>query len=240
MSKINVPFALVSLATSILLWASVYNSNNRQPDTKIVNPLLNIKNLNESKYVVTEIPNFTTVTLSGYSDQIRAATQQTPAGIVDLSNPKIGTADYPVIIFPTAVRDLAANGSPPAHIKIEALMTKRFEVSVLKSGSLMPGYHETEVDRFPRFVYVTGPAETVQKVNAVQVPLNLSTINQSPSDIDLEPKAVDLGGTAVPKIMLSETEEQHPAYHYFDVIENTLKIRVTYKYDPDAPTLPKK
>ena len=184
MSKINVPFALVSLATSILLWASVYNSNNRQPDTKMVPSPLKIKNLNESKYVVTEIPNFTTVTLTGYSDQIRAATQQTSAGIVDLSNPKIGSADYPVIIFPTAVRDLAANGSPPAHIKIEALVTKRFEVTIVRSGSLMPGYHESEVDRYPRIVYVTGPAETVQKVNAVDVSLNLSTINQSPSEIE--------------------------------------------------------
>jgi YbbR domain-containing protein len=235
-SKVNVPFAILSLATSVLLWASVYNDRNDKPTEKKFNPTLTIRNLQDKKFVITQMPDFVTLPLSGYQRDFRAISEQGTSAIVDMSKPKIGSSDYPVIIFPSAVRELLGNNTISVRLKVDLLETKRVDVVIEKTGQLPSGYHEASVEESARWLYITGPSELVQRVAQVTVPLNIS----SPVSVerDIEPKIVDDKGNVIPNVMLSETEV-HDDYRY-NLIQNSVKIHVSLKIEPDVVVPTKK
>jgi YbbR domain-containing protein len=230
-SKINVPFALLSLATSVFLWASVYNSQNSKPELKTFTVPLTMQKLDASRYVITQIPEEVSLTLRVLPDDLRKVTQKAMVAIIDLSDPKIGDNSCPVIVFPTTARDLLVNSAMTAHVKIDAIKTKRVEVSILRIGNLPSGFHEDSADTFPHWIYVTGPNETIQKVAFVQVAVNLSSVGKSPFEADLEPKPVDVNGRSLSKILMSEKED-HPEYTE-ENISNPLKVHLSVKFSPE-------
>jgi YbbR domain-containing protein len=232
MSKVNIPFAILSLATSILLWASVYNDSKKEPENEKVLASLTTQNLDTSKYVITEIPPSVSLPLVGYRDQLRRAMRQTTSALVDLSTATPGTKSYPIIVFPATSRELIGN-TPPVTIKIEALVTKRVEVSVVRTGSLPNGFHEDAIEPSLRFVYVTGPSDTIQKVAKVQVAINLASITQTPHEDDVESKAVDANGSTVPRVILHSID-YHPEYKE-EQINEPLKIHVSVRFAKDTP-----
>ena len=176
MSKINVPFALLSLATSVFLWASVYNAQNTKPELKTFSVPLTTQKLETTKYVITQMPEDVSLTLRVLPEDLRKVTQKAMVAIIDLSDPKIGDNSCPIIVFPTSVRDLLVNSAMTAHVKIDALKTRRVEVTILRTGNLPAGYHEDSADSYPHWIYITGPNETIQKVASVQVAVNLSSV----------------------------------------------------------------
>ncbi len=232
MSKINVPFAIFSLVTSVVLWASVYNDNKREPAQESVRAQLTTKNLKEDKYVITDIPPTVTLPLVGYPDQLRRALRQTTTAIIDLTDAVPSLKSYPIIVFPAASRELLGNNSILVPIKIEALITKRVEIIVARTGSLQAGLHEESSEPSLRWAYVTGPSSAVQKVASVQVTVNLSSINQTPQDEEVDSKAVDDKGNTVPKVILHSIDD-HPEYREENINE-PLKVRVTVRYVSDA------
>ena len=231
MSKINMPFATLSLVTSIFLWASVYNFQNRKPEQTTVDAILTTKNLDSSRYLITQIPSSVPLTMAGFPDDLRKISRQNVSTIVDLSNPTVGDNKYPVIVFSSTARELLVNGIT-VHIKIEALVTKRIEVSLVKTGILPAGFHEESVDTYPRWIYVTGPSETVQKVSTVQTTVDLATLNRSPYDVESDAKAVDLNGRPLSKLVLKETEE--PKEYSEEASNIPVKIRISFKLAPDV------
>ncbi|MEI7984851.1 MAG: hypothetical protein WCI55_04410 [Armatimonadota bacterium] len=237
MSKINVPFAILSLATSVLLWASVYNDRNDKPTQKVFSASLTAKGLNE-KLVVTRIPDSVSLQLSGYTRDFRAVSQLAPTAIVDLERATVGEKDYPIVTFPASIREFLGGEVTMAKIKIDKLVTKRVDVVAKPVGALRPGFQQEPIDTFPRWVYVTGPSELVEKVISVQVKVNLSSVNQSPSEVELDPRPVDVGDRTVPNIMLSDTESTSP--YRFNDVNNEMKIRTTVKFSPVVLTAPKK
>lgn len=238
MSKVNVPFAVLSLVTSVLLWASVYNDRNDKPKQITINPSITTRGLKEKLFVITKIPETVSLPLSGYARDFRNLSQQSTTAIVDLENVKVGESDYPVIVFPSTVRELLGNAAPLVRIKIDKLITKRVDVIPVTVGSLIPGLRLGPIDTFPRWIYVTGPSESVEKVDAVQVMINLSGSDPIPQEIDLDPRPIDSNKRTVPNILMSATED-HPAYVY-DFVENTIKIKTTIKFLTDEIPLPKK
>lgn len=236
MSKVNVPFAILSLATSVLLWASVYNDRNDKPTQKLVTATLTPRGLND-RFVITRIPDSVSLQLSGYSRDFRTVTQVATTAIVDLEKATIGEKDYPVVIFPSAIRELLGGSATMAKIKIDKLITKRVDVVPKLMGALRPGFNQEPIDTYPRWVYVTGPSELVEKVVSVQVIVNLSNINQSPSELDLDPRPIDAGERSIPNILLSDTEEA-PTYR-FNEVNNEMKIRTTVRF-ASAPLPPLK
>ncbi len=237
MSKINVPFAILSLATSVLLWASVYNDRNDKPTQKVFSASLTAKGLNE-KLVITRIPDSVSLQLSGYTRDFRAVSQLAPTAIVDLERATVGEKDYPIVIFPASIRELLGGAVTMAKIKIDKLVTKRVDVVAKPMGALRPGFQQEPIDTFPRKVYVTGPSELVDKVVSVQVMVNLSSINQSPSEIDLDPRPIDAEERTIPNLLMGDSDVT-PPYRFNDVI-NELKIRTTVKFSPVVLTAPKK
>jgi YbbR domain-containing protein len=237
MSKVNVPFAILSLATSVLLWASVYNDRNDKPTPKTETVPLTIRDLDE-KLVITNMPSSVSLQLSGYARDFRTINQQAKTAIVDLKGATVGEKDYPVVVFPTVLRELLGNSVPTAKIKIDKLVTKKVDVIPITAGTLMPGVRREPIDTYPHWIYVTGPSELVEKVVSIQVLVNLSSVNTSPQEFDLDPRPVDIGNRPVSNIMLSDTES-HPNYIY-NAVENTLKVKATIKYEIDAVAQPKK
>lgn len=231
MSKINVPFALLSLVTSVLLWASVYNEKNDKPTQKTVTANLSTNNFKASQYVITKIPEMVDLPLSGYTKDFRRVSQQVPSAIVDLAKPILGEHDYQVIVFPAGIRELLDRNDIKARIKIEALVTKRVEVKVNKTGNLPNGNQEDSLETSLRWIYVRGPADFVQKVSAVQLTLNLSELKRSPHEEDLDARPVDANGRTVPKVLMSEFDDQQ---EYRDDAINNLRVRVTLKFGPIA------
>ena len=235
MSKVNVPFAVLSLATSVLLWASVYNDKNDKPLPKQFNASVRASGPDESKFVIVEAQEFVPITVSGFTKDLRSINQNTITAIVDLKEPKIGESTYPVTIFPASVRELLNSNALTAKFKVDKLVTKRVEVSIRPTGALKPGVHQDgTIDTFPNVIYVTGPSEAVSKVFAVQVVVNLSSIDESPTELELDPRPVDEAGRTVMNIMMSETVE-HPDYHYNNLPENTIKVKTMVKYASNAP-----
>ncbi len=232
MSKVNVPFAVLSLVTSVLLWASVYNDNKKEPAQETVRASLTTKNLDETRYVITEIPQSVLLPLVGYPDQLRRALKQTTTAIIDLTGAVPSSKSYPIIVFPASSRELLGNSSIQVPIKIEALITKKVDVIVARTGSLQFGLHEESSEPSLHWVYVTGPSSAVQKVSKVQVTVNLSSIKQSPQDEEVESKAVDDKGNTISKVILHSIDD-HPDYKDENVNES-LKVRVTVRYVPDA------
>ena len=231
MSKINVPFALLSLATSVFLWASVYNAQNRKPEQKTFTASLSTRNLETTKYVITNSQDIVYVVIAGLPDEIRRVPQQNLSAIVDLTNPKVGDYSYPVIVFPATVRELMVS-NVTARIKIDSLLTRKFEFTFAKTGSLPSGFHEDSLETSLKWVYVTGPSELVQKVSAVQLPLNLSSFTQSPFESEVEARAVDSSGKVISKLMLTPTSE---ALDYKDEnINSALRVHLSYKFSPDV------
>ena len=232
MSKVNVPFAVFSLVTSVLLWASVYNDNKKAPDRDSVRAQLTTKNLDESKYVITDMPTTVNLPLVGYPDQLRKALRQTTTAIIDLTDAVASSKSYPIIVFPAASRELLGNNSILVPIKIEALITKKVDIIVARTGSLQAGLHEESSEPSLRWAYVTGPSSAVQKVASVQATVNLSSINQTPQDEEVESKAVDDKGNTVSRVILHSIDD-HPDYKEENINES-LKVRVTVRYVPDA------
>ena len=229
MSKVNVPFALLSLATSVLLWASVYNDKNDKPKQKPFTVPIRTSGLDEAKFVIVEAQEIIPITVSGYAKDLRLINSGTLTGIVDLRDPKLGEGTYPVAIFPASVRELMSSSALTARFKIDKLVTKRVEVAPRPTGTLKPGVHQDGlIDTFPNVVYVTGPSEAVAKIISIQVIVNLAAINQSRQEFELDPRPVDEAGRIVSNIMMSETEE-HPTYTY-NLVENALKIKTTVNY----------
>lgn len=238
MSKINVPFALLSLATSVLLWASVYNDKNDKPKPDQIPAPVRTSGLNESLYVITEGQDMITLPVSGYAKDIRSINRSSVTAIVDLKEPKVGESTYPVTVFPASVRELLSNNALTVKFKIDKLVTKKVDVAPRQTGNLMPGVHlDGPIDTFPRKIYVTGPSESIAKIISVQVFVNLGTINQSPQELELDPRPVDESGRTVMNIMMSATEEHVP--YVYNSVENTLKVSTTVKFVADAKVAPK-
>jgi YbbR domain-containing protein len=237
MSKINVPFALLSLATSVLLWASVYNDRNDKPTQKVIPASLTARGLSD-KLVITKIPDSVSLQLSGYTRDFRTVSQLTPTAIVDLERATIGEKDYPIVVFPSSIRELLGGSVTVAKIKIDKLVTKKVDVVPKIIGTLRPGWQQEPIDTFPRWVYITGPSELVEKVVSVQVIVNFLSINESPTEMELDPRPIDAGERTIPNILMSDTDAT-PTYRFNDVI-NELKIRTTVKFLAEVLTPPKK
>jgi YbbR domain-containing protein len=238
MSKVNVPFAILSLVTSVLLWASVYNEKNDKPTQRPENAVVILRDFDDKKFVITQSQEFVNLTLSGYARDFRSINPQSITAIVDLKEPKLGENSYPVIVFPAAVRELMGSSSPLVKIKVERLVTKRVDVTYVPIGSLKSGFQLDSVDMFSPWIYITGPSETIDRVYAVQVVVNLSAISDSPQEFELDPRPVDANKKTVPNVMFSETETHDP--YKFNDVENVLKVKTTVKFVPDAPIAPKK
>jgi YbbR domain-containing protein len=236
MSKVNVPIAFMSLVASVLLWANVYNFKNRRPEQKVVSAKISVINLDQRKYMIAEMPEDVSLALAGNSDQIRNATQQLPNAIIDLSTATPGSKSYPLTILPVSARELLVNSALTARIRIEALKTNRVDVTVIKNGALPAGNHVESTDSFPRSVYVTGSADNVQKVAAIQAIVAYSSAVLSPEGIEVEARAVDSSGKIVNNVLLTVSDD-HPEYTD-DAVNIPVTVRVRVKLAPDTPKMP--
>lgn len=234
MSKVNVPIAFLSLVTSVLLWASVYSSSIPKFEKKDVVAPLQPGNLDQRRFVITEIPTEMTLTLTGNRDQLKTVS---PYAIVDLSMATPGNNSYPVVIFPASVRELLLTNGLTTRIKIVALTKKIFEVKGVYNGVSPDGRLAESLDIFPKKVYVTGPEEAVARVATVQVLVDYSAAAVSTEGIEVEAKALDSAGQEVPRLVL-RTSDSHPEYTD-DAIKEPATIRVHLKLaTPDTATKP--
>ncbi|MBS1726938.1 MAG: hypothetical protein JST51_09470 [Armatimonadetes bacterium] len=234
MSKVNVPIAFLSLVTSVLLWASVYNNANRRPAPKDISIGLETSNLDRTKYHMVDYPSEITISVAGNTDLLKTVT---PYAIVDLSAAQDGVKSYPVAIFPNSIRELLVKSSVTAQVKIESLVTKAMEVKANFNGIVPGGRKVSSIDAYPHRVFVTGPADLVQKVSQVRVDVDYSPTAVTPEGVEVEAQALDTTGTRVPRLVV-RTSDSHPEYTD-ETIQEPAMVRIHLKLeDIEEPKVP--
>ncbi len=221
MSKVNVPIAFLSLVTSTLLWASVYNAAHKKPETRDVPATLQVNNLDRQKYVVTDMPTSITIPVAGNVNQIKNVEAY---AIVDLKKPEIGKSwPYPVTVFPSIIRELMV-GNVTVLIKVEELARKSMELKPTYTGALPSGKRVESTEYFPKRVFITGPISAVNRIVAVHLPIDYSGAATAPDGVDVEARAVDSAGFEVTRVILRTTDSS-PDYNDENLREPA-KIRV--------------
>lgn len=206
MNKINVPLAAMSIVLSLLLWVNVFNSRSVRSRTQVFSAKINMVNLDDTKFLVSDSPENVSVTVAGSTAQVRTVMGLEVFGYVDLTQARPGTSSYPVVVYPPNVRDLLVNPTVTARIKTEPLVVKKVSVTVNRMGAFATGSASIEsVETSPRNVYVAGTSDALQRVSSVAVNVDLNDETLKPEGVMLEAKAIDLTGKVVPKVMISPT-----------------------------------
>ena len=232
LAKVNLPIAFLSLVTSSLLWASVYNAAHKRPDTKELTASLQINNLDHHNFAVTEYPATVSVSVAGNINQIKNVT---PYAIANLSGATAGTKTYPVTIVPNSVRDLVV-GSITAQIKVEDVTTKSLEIKPSFTGGLPPGKSVSSIEIFPKRIYITGPSSDVRRVDSVQVHIDYASTVATSEGADFIVKAMDKTGMEISKVIL-RTSDVHPDYTE-ENLKEPATVRVHLKLESASPTDP--
>lgn len=238
MSKVNVPIALLSLTISVLMWASIYNEENRKPAKpvqKVVNAPLTPTNLDRRKYVLTDIPVDYPLSFAGTQEELQKIQ---PSAIVDLSGVNPGSNQRQVLVFPTSIRNLMTSQQALVNFRIEALVTKEVEIRGNLTGVLPDGKRVDGLDVFPKRIVVAGLAADVNRVDHVQASIEASAALAAAEGVDAEARPVDSAGKLVSRVLVSL--ERNPEYSS-EALELPIKIRVRARFESDSsPTGPLK
>ncbi len=235
MSKINIPIALLSLTISVLLWAGIYNSENRKPpkpEQKTFSAALTPTNLDRRKFVATNIPSDISISIAGTHDEIKNVQ---PTAIVDLAGATKEKTSYPVVVFPTSVRSLMTSEKIMATINIDTVITKQVDVKGTLTGLLPNGKRVESIEVFPKKIYVTGASADVNRVDSVQVPVDYAAAMNT-EGVDVEARAVDKSGVRIPKIYMN-ISDPNPEF-IPEALEIPLLIHVRVKFESAIPTGP--
>lgn len=240
MAKVNLPVAAFSLVISVLLWGNIYSARINKPEQKTLTVSVTQNNLDQKKYALTDLPSDLSITLAGSREQIRALNQQTIAGIVDLSGAEPGEKNYPVFLFPSNARDMLVNSNISVRVKVEPLVTKRFDIEVF--SSLDSKKRVENVDVFPRTAFVTGPASSLETVTSVRAYAGAEPDVFSSEGIDLKAKAFGTKDLQVSKVIVGMNDD-HPEFTP-DTATGELSVRVRFRsmaptINPVNPGVPK-
>jgi YbbR domain-containing protein len=191
--------AAMSLVVSVLLWANIYNFSKNPTKTDTISMQLTPANLDKRRFAVMEIPERVSVTLAGTKDQLAKVSSLNPSAIVDLSATASGTKSYPVLIFPSSLRELLVSSGVSAQVTIQKLQTKKVEVKVKVVG----GGTSDDVDVFPNSIYATGPKEMIERVTAAQITVIRAELINQPNGMQIQPVAIDRDGKVLARVLFS-------------------------------------
>lgn len=235
MSKINIPIALLSLTISVLLWAGIYNSENRKPpkpEQKTFSATLTPTNLDRRKFVATNIPSEISISIAGTHEELKNVQ---PSAIVDLTDARKDKQNYPVLVFPTSVRSLMTSQNLQATVIIDTVTTKQVDVKGTLTGVLPDGKRIETIEVFPKKVYVTGASADVDKVSYVQVPVDYAAALNT-DGIDVEARAVDQAGVRIPKVFMNIS---NPSPEFTtESLDIPMMIHVRVKFEVTTPSGP--
>jgi YbbR domain-containing protein len=235
MRKPNIPIAIMSTIISVMLWLNVTYSRDRSDGTQVLPIKLDLANLDKSKFVASNTVDTISVTIVGNSDQISEVTKLKTIAYVDLSGAVPGTRTYPVQIFPSKVREFMVNTVLTAQIRIENLSSKRIDIVPKFMGSAARNIDVSQVDIFPKSIYVIGPSDAIQKTTKAVVGID------SYGEIggqDIAVVAVDAAGNPIPRVYLSFSD-QKPIYDEENIAKAFLvRVRVSPKPAPVKGTIP--
>jgi YbbR domain-containing protein len=228
-TKINIPMALMSLVVAVLMWANIYNFSKNPTKTDTITLPLSPVEIDETKYVISEIPSEVSVTVAGTRDQLSKVTSQSPSAIVDMRSAGVGTKNYPVVVFPPSMRDLLVSSNPTARVRVDQLASKEMTIAVKRIGA-SAATDSFETDTFPRTVYVNGPADLVRRIANVQVSTEFSGSATSSAGVEIQPLAVDSEGKVIQKILFTASNSK-PAYNE-EKLDDQFLVRVRVKPKP--------
>ena len=185
----NWPIALASLTLSIMLWFVVYAQNVPAPQN--VRAPLTVDGLNDRSFFVRKIPNDVRLVVNAPADRAKDLAQERVTAAVDLSEPREGLHDYPLMVSPDWVRRYLQDSTPTVRVEIERVATRSLPITSVVKGALSD--RNIQVVRrvlSPRQATLYGPASEVDAVREVRAYLDLSAIsavNQEPQESDLVP-----------------------------------------------------
>ncbi|MCL2026445.1 MAG: CdaR family protein [Leptospirales bacterium] len=158
---------LISLLLAVVLWGYLL-SHNRGNELQF-RIAIAAENLPRNM-VITEFSNkFVTVAVSGRADLLKNIQSNNIKAVVDLRDPKIGSAQYPISIIRNEVPD-SLNVSPRQNmveIYIETHESKMLKVIPVIIGSVANGFSMGPVRVTPDTIKVTGPASVLGKLTKV-------------------------------------------------------------------------
>ncbi len=226
--------ALMSLVISLLLWANVFNARSGKNRTQAFSVKVRPISLDDTKYVVTDIPEDISVTIAGSTAQIRNALAAEPNGYIDLGSVRPGTSSYPVNIQPSSIREMLVNPTVTARLKVEPLAIKSVPVTVTRMGKLAAKDLKIEsIDTFPRAIFIAGSEDAIQKTTSVAVSADLNDAIASPEGEELEARAIDASGRVVPRVLI--TPNNKDVHYREEDLAVPFKIRVRIRLAQPLP-----
>lgn len=191
MKGVNIPFMIMSLFGSIMLWAFVFLQNSKPIVPIWYSVHLEHTNLDKDELVVTQMDDVVRFSASGPDSVMQKMKERELAAYVDLARAKPGTAMYPVELLPQEFTQYVNGKQLSAKVTIEKVATKTVPVVVEGTGKLSDGNIQlggTICE--PKEVTVRGPESLIDKAAQARARLDLSKIDLSP----IRPKdvAVDI------------------------------------------------
>ncbi len=218
--RANVPIAVASLVLSFMLWLVVYANNLPPTVPRPILVKLEPQNLNESKFVIVNIPPTLTVEAQGTEDALERIQEQDRVALIDLATAQPGKRLYPARVYPDPLRKILTGGTPTAVVEIEALERKMTAVVVDTRGKLRPEFADYRLGNTlvqPSQVRVAGPKSQVDRLAQVRAVLDLSEVDPNrsePYQVSLEAldaKEGPLPGITTDPLFVSITPALNPA-----------------------------
>ncbi|MDR3689657.1 MAG: CdaR family protein [Fimbriimonas sp.] len=205
MERVNVPFALASLAISLMLWYVVLPQHlltGPRPFTLKVFPMGLPPGLHASK-----LPNVIVVRAKVSDQEYNLLMQnESVRAEVDLTNAQVGTSPYKVSIYPLQLRQLIKDPVPPASVTVEPIATHKIAITVVNTGALSDSsLYLDDIELDDKQVTIDGPESEVDKVVRAQATLQLDKIDpHNPQKIEVPIDLLDAQNHVVTSL------EPHP------------------------------
>ncbi|NPV89985.1 MAG: hypothetical protein HPY50_04325 [Firmicutes bacterium] len=176
----NIPFKLLALMLSVLLWA--FATSERQvkvPDTVLDNVQVKVEGMNPA-LLLAEQPGVVQVTLRGDVTSLNTRDLQ---AVIDLSGAGAGEASMPVQV--SAPSGITVVSVKPAKLKIrlESWQEKQVPVEVVSNGKVKEGMQTLTPVVRPSQVIVRGGASALANLHKAYVTVDLKDAGSSLNEV---------------------------------------------------------
>lgn len=206
----NSPTFFTALLLALAIWVIGVNSTDPVTQQSYSGPIpIHVVGQDPGLVLTSEVPTSATAVIAAPNSVWNQLTSG-PAALsatIDLTGLGPGSHDVPVQII-SQVRPLQIVSQSPQRVTVslEPLRVQELPVEVVRRGELAIGWQAGAPVVEPSTVKVSGPQSQVQRVNRVEVALDMSQLSGSLVQKAMPLEAVDASGAPVSGVSLSPAE----------------------------------
>lgn len=206
----NYPTFLTALLLALAIWVIGVNSTDPVTQQSYSGSIaIEVVGQDPGLVLTSSIPSSATAVVAAPNsvwNQLASSPSALKASI-DLTGLGPGSHDVPVQIV-SQLRPLQIVSQTPQRVTVtlEPLRVQDLPVDVVRTGELAIGWQAGAPVVEPSTVKVSGPQSQVQRVNRVQVTLDMSQLSGSLVQKPIPVQAVDASGALVPGVTVSPAE----------------------------------